>query len=100
MAHRYKAELGSSLVNFARVVPHGMLVFFPSSAALRSAYEAWERPGPDGAASVVARLSKHKTVITHQHMLGTPWESRIVSCCFHVVIMDCELLFPRGDHGL
>ena len=22
MAHRYKAELGSSLVNFARVVPH------------------------------------------------------------------------------
>ena len=63
MAHRYKAELGSSLANFARVVPHGVLVFFPSSAALRSAYDAWERRGPDGGASVVERIAKHKTVV-------------------------------------
>ena len=31
----------AALVNFARVVPEGLLVFFPSSSALQAAHTAW-----------------------------------------------------------
>ena len=37
----YKIELGRTLSNFARVVPGGLLVFFPSYSALESAVEFW-----------------------------------------------------------
>lgn len=64
----YKTELGNALVNFARVVPGGLLVFFPSSAALRSAHEAWAAPALNGAGlaespSVLERLGKMKQII-------------------------------------
>ena len=51
-----RRDLGNSLVNFARLIPHGMLVFFPSYAALQAAHTAWLRPTAEGGASVLERL--------------------------------------------
>jgi len=59
----YKCELGATLANVARLIPQGVLVFFPSYAALKSAHTRWEQRGADGAPSVLERLAKHKHVI-------------------------------------
>ncbi|KAH8937953.1 hypothetical protein BDL97_16G056800 [Sphagnum fallax] len=40
----YKLELGNTIVNFARIVPDGLLVFFPSYYLLNSCIEAWQIP--------------------------------------------------------
>ena len=41
----YKAELGNAVVNFARVVPDGLLVFFPSYGVMRACVEFWRGHG-------------------------------------------------------
>ena len=41
----YKAELGNVVVNFARVVPDGLLVFFPSYGVMRSCVATWQQHG-------------------------------------------------------
>ena len=38
----YKLELGLAIFNLARVVPDGMLVFFPSYTVLSACIEAWQ----------------------------------------------------------
>ena len=38
----YKSDLGNAIVNFARVVPDGLLVFFPAYAVLNSCIEYWK----------------------------------------------------------
>ncbi len=38
---RYKEDLGSAVVNFARHVPDGLLVFFPSYAVMNACLEYW-----------------------------------------------------------
>ena len=62
-----KLDLGNAIVNFSRIVPQGVLVFFPSYAAMQSAHAAWLRsPGggaADGAPSVLERIKRNKTLI-------------------------------------
>lgn len=41
----YKSELGNVIVNCARIVPDGMLVFFPSYGVMRSCVEHWRNTG-------------------------------------------------------
>ena len=41
----YKLELGLAIVNVARIVPDGMLVFFPSYTVLTACMEAWQSLG-------------------------------------------------------
>lgn len=36
------------LVNLCRIVPHGLLVFFPSYSVLAGALEAWKAPSVPG----------------------------------------------------
>ncbi len=43
-AASYKEDLGAALVNFARVVPDGLLVFFPSYSVLADCLAAWKTP--------------------------------------------------------
>ncbi len=67
--NKYFDELGSSIVNFARLVPDGMLVFYPSYGALHSCIDYWQKPppltGPGGQLpSVWERISKLKFPIT------------------------------------
>ncbi|EGD73796.1 hypothetical protein PTSG_05489 [Salpingoeca rosetta] len=39
----YQADLGNAIVNFARVVPKGLLVFFPSYGFMRQCIEGWQQ---------------------------------------------------------
>ena len=39
---QYKEDLGNAVVNYARVVPDGLLVFFPSYIVLRQCIEYWK----------------------------------------------------------
>ncbi|XP_061197971.1 regulator of telomere elongation helicase 1-like [Saccostrea echinata] len=41
----YQASLGKALVNFARVVPNGLLVFFPSYPVMEKCIENWHQNG-------------------------------------------------------
>ncbi|XP_078320008.1 regulator of telomere elongation helicase 1-like isoform X2 [Crassostrea virginica] len=41
----YQASLGKALVNFARVVPNGLLVFFPSYPVMEKCIENWQQNG-------------------------------------------------------
>ncbi|XP_072959072.1 regulator of telomere elongation helicase 1 homolog [Typha angustifolia] len=38
----YKQELGNAIVNFARIVPDGLLVFFPSYYMMNQCIECWK----------------------------------------------------------
>jgi len=40
----YLLELGNTIANFARLVPHGLLVFFPSYSILEESTERWKKP--------------------------------------------------------
>eukprot|EP00466_Bigelowiella_natans_P010029 jgi/Bigna1/50129/estExt_Genewise1.C_670064 len=61
-SREYQRALGISLVNLSRVVPHGMLVFFPSYAALNTVIEAWRMPG-QGGRTIMEQMEKHKFVV-------------------------------------
>ncbi|KAL8580379.1 hypothetical protein ACOMHN_037478 [Nucella lapillus] len=41
----YQSSLGNSIVNFARVVPNGLLVFFPSYPVMEKCVETWQNTG-------------------------------------------------------
>ncbi|KAG6543819.1 hypothetical protein Mapa_014659 [Marchantia paleacea] len=59
----YKQDLGNTIVNFARIVPDGLLVFFPSYHLLNSCIEAWQSlpPGASVSSSTIwERISKFK----------------------------------------
>lgn len=43
-----REDLGNSIVNFARIVPDGLLVFFPSYGLLDSCVEGWKLPSSGG----------------------------------------------------
>ena len=49
-------ELGQMLLNIASIVPHGLVVFFPSYAFLDQARQVWEESG------LLTRLGSKKTV--------------------------------------
>ena len=53
----YVGDLGAAVVNVCRVVPDGVLVFFPSYFALEGCREEWERGG------VMARIRALKVVV-------------------------------------
>ncbi len=47
-------------MNFARIVPGGLLVFFPSYGVLQACLEAWREPGPDNGRSLFDRIGAQK----------------------------------------
>ncbi|KAL3343670.1 hypothetical protein AABB24_027276 [Solanum stoloniferum] len=59
----YKQELGNAIVNFARVVPDGLLVFFPSYYILEQCIGSWKTLGHSismGSSTIWERICKHK----------------------------------------
>ncbi|CAF0719384.1 unnamed protein product [Brachionus calyciflorus] len=42
-SENYVKSLGESICSFCKIVPHGVLVFFPSYRALESALDAWRK---------------------------------------------------------
>jgi regulator of telomere elongation helicase 1 len=55
---KYQNSLGNALVNFARIVPNGMLVFFPSYFLMNDCVSNWENNG------ILDRLRGIKDVYT------------------------------------
>jgi regulator of telomere elongation helicase 1 len=57
----YQLELGNTIVNFTRLVPKGLLVFFPSYTNLEQSIERWQRPGEgESKASIWDRILQQK----------------------------------------
>lgn len=42
---KYIASLGRSILNFCRIIPHGLLVFFPSYPVMKKCQEEWQLAG-------------------------------------------------------
>lgn len=55
----YKTDLGNTIVNLARIIPAGLLVFFPSYSVMRSCLEWWHQ-GEDGKKSIWQRIEQVK----------------------------------------
>ncbi|ETL25696.1 hypothetical protein L916_20483 [Phytophthora nicotianae] len=57
----YLLELGNTIVNFTRLVPHGLLVFFPSYSILEESVNKWQRPAAgESALSIWDRIAQQK----------------------------------------
>ncbi|GER44162.1 regulator of telomere elongation helicase [Striga asiatica] len=59
----YKLELGNAIVNFARIVPDGLLVFFPSYYLLDQCISCWKSTGQKDlstSSTIWERICKHK----------------------------------------
>lgn len=53
---RYKRSLGQTILNLSRVIPDGLLVFFPSYTVMRDCQEEWQNSG------VWSKLSERKPI--------------------------------------
>nr|CAD7426803.1 unnamed protein product [Timema monikensis] len=42
---KYITALGRSILNLTRIIPHGMLVFFPSYSIMKNCHEKWQNDG-------------------------------------------------------
>jgi regulator of telomere elongation helicase 1 len=62
---RYKEDLGNAIVNFARIIPDGILVFFPSYAVMKSCTDSWKQPRVVASAGpcVWDSISAHKPIV-------------------------------------
>ncbi|KAG9459287.1 hypothetical protein H6P81_003795 [Aristolochia fimbriata] len=59
----YKQDLGNAIVNFARIVPNGLLVFFPSYFLMGKCIECWKNMGhasSTNSTTIWDRICKHK----------------------------------------
>ncbi|PRW44978.1 Regulator of telomere elongation helicase 1 [Chlorella sorokiniana] len=56
----YRNDLGMALVNFGRIIPDGLLVFFPSYALLQSCIASWKQQPSMGGPSIWERIAKTK----------------------------------------
>jgi regulator of telomere elongation helicase 1 len=46
--NRYRDDLGHAIANFARVVPDGLLVFFPAYSLLTACLDHWKASSGTG----------------------------------------------------
>ncbi|KAG7014088.1 Regulator of telomere elongation helicase 1, partial [Cucurbita argyrosperma subsp. argyrosperma] len=56
----YKLDLGNAIVNFARIVPDGLLVFFPSYYFLDQCIGCWKNQSLSSSTTIWERICKHK----------------------------------------
>ncbi|KAL5824826.1 hypothetical protein ACOSQ3_020889 [Xanthoceras sorbifolium] len=56
----YKQELGNAIVNIARIVPDGLLVFFPSYYLLDQCIGCWKNKTHENSSTIWERICKHK----------------------------------------
>ena len=60
----YMLDLGNAIVNFVRMVPDGVLVFFPSYGVMDAMVACWETGG------VMARIRERKAVVMEPRVSG------------------------------
>ncbi|XP_031265333.1 regulator of telomere elongation helicase 1 homolog [Pistacia vera] len=56
----YKQELGNAIVNIARIVPDGLLIFFPSYYLLDQCIGCWKKMSHGNSTSIWERICKYK----------------------------------------
>jgi regulator of telomere elongation helicase 1 len=76
----YKVELGNVVVNFARIIPDGLLVFFPSSGVMRACVETWKSYGTP---TIWERISALK------HSVVEPQDKVEFAKAFEVGLYSC-----------
>ena len=59
----YKEDLGNAIVNFARIIPDGVLVFFPSYAVLKNCIEFWKSPRNFNVSSIWDNICQLKATV-------------------------------------
>jgi regulator of telomere elongation helicase 1 len=61
----YLEELGSSIINWARIIPHGLLVFFPSYSILQIAITYWtnNKTQNNNYLSTIEKIEKYKATV-------------------------------------
>ncbi|XP_052182750.1 regulator of telomere elongation helicase 1 homolog isoform X2 [Diospyros lotus] len=74
----YKLELGNAIVNFARIVPDGLLVFFPSYYLLDQCIGCWKNAIHTNSSTIWERICKHKQPVVEPRQ----------SSLFHLSIED------------
>lgn len=86
-SREYKEDLGYAVVNFARMVPDGLLVFFPSYGVLKSCTDFWKNTsvGGTGTASVKPFL---RLVQATEHSANS------LLCTSYVVSRHNPILLP------
>lgn len=71
----YKRELGSTLVNFCRMVPAGLLVFFPSYTLLTACVAFWKSPESSSSGGATAATTVWDRVCKYKHAVVEPREN-------------------------
>lgn len=66
----YKEDLGNAIVNYARIVPDGLLVFFPSYTLLSECLESWKSSSRYGSSTVWERISQYKASVIEPREAG------------------------------
>ncbi|KNC52066.1 tumor necrosis factor receptor superfamily member 6B [Thecamonas trahens ATCC 50062] len=57
----YINDLGATIANVARIVPSGVLVFFPSYSVMLQCMDVWQQRMPNASSSMWETISRHKT---------------------------------------
>ena len=64
-SREYKEDLGYALVNIARLVPDGLLVFFPSYSVLTSCIDFWKQGIPGQSGELVPAVARSSTFMDY-----------------------------------
>ena len=100
----YKEDLGNAIVNFARMVPDGVLVFFPSYAVLRGCIDAWKAgygSGQSWGSSIWERITAHKQPVIEPQVWYPPLPPHFPSLSPHARLAAsrlpaCVAFLPKG----
>eukprot|EP00771_Trimastix_marina_P000080 gnl/Trimastix_PCT/1083.p1 GENE.gnl/Trimastix_PCT/1083~~gnl/Trimastix_PCT/1083.p1 ORF type:complete len:1148 (-),score=270.65 gnl/Trimastix_PCT/1083:33-3476(-) len=89
-APEYKEGLGSAIAEIARVVPDGLLVFFPSYGLMEMCLSAWERPLRPGQPAILERIRAAKRVVIE------PKQSSVFAQCIKEYTDAIHRPLPSG----
>lgn len=97
-SREYKEDLGYAVVNFARMVPDGLLVFFPSYGVLKSCTDFWKNTCVGGTGKAAALLTRQpcSSCCTCLYMCLSPHArlniaSSQENCLVHEVLPNMKL---------
>ncbi|KAJ9513931.1 hypothetical protein QJQ45_021052, partial [Haematococcus lacustris] len=96
---KYKDDLGNAVVNFARLVPDGLLVFFPSYGVLNSCLEHWKVPGAGGGLSAWERIVRHKAPVVEPRDSGV-FQQLLASLTATGSLSGCAMLSNAGAQAI
>lgn len=69
-SREYKEDLGYAVVNFARMVPDGLLVFFPSYGVLKSCTDFWKNTSVGGSGNAHTGPTDFMQSVVHPKRLS------------------------------